>query len=799
MFHRLAAVLTLISAYVACPQALAGPNDVAIVIGNRDYQGNVPKVDFAERDAEAFAKAAQDVLGLKPTNIVPLRNLTNVGFRRWFGVEGGGSQLLSQLITDQDTTIYVFYSGHGLPAEIGGEALKVLLPSDADPQQASAEGFAIEWIRKAVSKTLAEKAPQGRAVLFLDACFSGSSAAGTLVSKSSAVSLLPSRISERASEKIVELAAAASDQVAYWDTERKHGAFTDALIDGLYGRAADTQGAVSADALARFVQGRLNERLARLYPSDRKQQTATLLGNGQVRLVTLAAQKPVRDPDAVAQEQAMCRLLSASTDLARIRGFLSSCWVCPCDAALKGRVGELQKGASVCRTEQTELERLLRAPSTARREIEAFVGVSECAEARETALRHLASSTPPPAPNAIPAVTAPPSQQPIAPSAPAKVAPQVLSGAVGTSELPMSATRPQQSSVAPTEPVRLVRSIKLPPKSGLGVAFTADGKQVATGICEGTYKQDQYVYCERSTIKLFDIATGKEVRKFNGGIGEASSISFSKDGSIGVFGSFGEGTVSLWNMRSGARTRVFNHGGWAYGELSPEEQTLVTRGHPDLKLWDAKTGARLHSLKDGGGSYQSASFSPDGSAFVSVSDKAVTLWDRATAKPVWTLTQTRGGQGTIAPGAPRPKDQNIMHVMFSPDGRHIAARSEDEALLIDRVDGSVVWRRALEQLRSRGAVAFVGDKYLATTNCLEDQKKRTSITFFGKQIESVSCEGSSIVVLSAADGAVVREFAAHVHHLGALAVSPDMRMIASTSSSISTEAPVLNVWALDLP
>jgi len=391
MLFRMAAILALSFSFFLGPAAMAGPNDIAIVIGNRDYQGNVPKVEFAQRDAEAFAKAARDVLGVKPGNVVPLTNLTFSGFRRWFGPEGAGTQNLSQLVTASDTTIYVFYSGHGLPAEIGGRALKVLLPSDADPQEAAQEGYAIEWIRKAVLKVLHEKAPKGRAVLFFDACFSGSSPAGTLVSKTSAVSIASSKIKEAALDRVTELAASSPDEVAYWDTDRRHGVFTDALLDGLYGKAADASGAVFSGALAEFMRGRTNERLAHLYPSERKRQSPTLLGDASTRLASLSVNRPHRNEVLAAEERTQCRVLPVSSDEKAIRDYLATCRECNCREALDQRLRQIARLAATCAAEERLLTALAARGSSARNELEALQKSAECEAVRNKAIERNAA------------------------------------------------------------------------------------------------------------------------------------------------------------------------------------------------------------------------------------------------------------------------------------------------------------------------------------------------------------------------------------------------------------------------
>lgn len=55
--HRLSLILSLALAPLTCGTAAhANPDGVAVIIGNRHYQGAVPEVSYAHRDAEAFKR-----------------------------------------------------------------------------------------------------------------------------------------------------------------------------------------------------------------------------------------------------------------------------------------------------------------------------------------------------------------------------------------------------------------------------------------------------------------------------------------------------------------------------------------------------------------------------------------------------------------------------------------------------------------------------------------------------------------------------------------------------------------------
>src|SRR5262249_43125219 len=78
------------------------------------------------------------------------------------------------------------------------------------------------------------------------------------------------------------------------------------------------------------------------------------------------------------------------------------------------------------------------------------------------------------------------------------------------------------------------------------------------------------------------------------------SIAFSPDGKTLVSGSWDQ-TVKLWDVATGAELRTFKgHSAYIDTVAFSSDGTTLASGSQDktIKLWDASTGKELHTLRD---------------------------------------------------------------------------------------------------------------------------------------------------------------------------------------------------------
>ncbi|VFM97921.1 MAG: WD domain-containing protein, G-beta repeat-containing protein [Candidatus Kentron sp. G] len=143
-----------------------------------------------------------------------------------------------------------------------------------------------------------------------------------------------------------------------------------------------------------------------------------------------------------------------------------------------------------------------------------------------------------------------------------------------------------------------------------GIAFSPDGRTLLTGSYD-------------TTMKLWDAASGKEIRTFTGHSNLVTSVAFSPDGRAVLSGS-SDKTVKLWAVASGPKKedqpiRTFSgHSGTVWSvAFAPDGRTVIS-GSDDktVKLWAVASGQEIRTLTDTGDSHSnrvwSVAFSPDG-------------------------------------------------------------------------------------------------------------------------------------------------------------------------------------------
>jgi len=271
-----AGMLLILTMLANCNPATAAPineDAIAVIIGNKAYNGDVPEVSFAHNDADAMRQFVIDGLGYREGNIIDLRDATFNELVTVFGNKETHEGKLFDYVRPGESDVTVFYSGHGVPGLKDKQAY--LLPSDGDANRAEISGYPIATLYKNLSKL-----PARSVRVFIDACFSGQSPKGMIVRAASGISVTPK--APKGSSRMVILTAARDDQLASWDEDAEHGLFTKHLLEALYGAAdgqkyGDGNGKVTLGEVETYLKREMTYQARRRFG---RVQEATLTGRG---------------------------------------------------------------------------------------------------------------------------------------------------------------------------------------------------------------------------------------------------------------------------------------------------------------------------------------------------------------------------------------------------------------------------------------------------------------------------------------------------------------------------------------
>ena len=170
-------------------------------------------------------------------------------------------------------------------------------------------------------------------------------------------------------------------------------------------------------------------------------------------------------------------------------------------------------------------------------------------------------------------------------------------------------------------------------------AFTPDGKQAVTGG-----SPEEVNGSTEAFAKLWDLATGKEIRQFRGHTKDIRRVAVSRDGKRLLTGSF-DGTMRLWNMQTADELKRFDGPGHFVEAVAftpdgkkavccygPRAYEAIFDSDPrcTLRLWDLTSGKELRPFRGHTAPVLSLALSADGRFLVSGSaDNTMRVWQMA--------------------------------------------------------------------------------------------------------------------------------------------------------------------------
>ena len=215
------------------------PYRFALIVGNEDYSSYQPNlsseinVDFARNDASAFKEYSQKVLGIPETNILFLLDATS----------GQINQMLGKLnliakYSQEQSELFFYYAGHGLPDEITKEPY--IIPVDVSGKDVTL------GIKLADIYTKLTEYPCKRVTVFLDACFSGGGRSEGLLA-TRGVKITPK--SNQLEGNLIVFSSCSEEQSSLPFKDKEHGFFTYYLLKKLQ----ESKGDITYEDLSNYL------------------------------------------------------------------------------------------------------------------------------------------------------------------------------------------------------------------------------------------------------------------------------------------------------------------------------------------------------------------------------------------------------------------------------------------------------------------------------------------------------------------------------------------------------------------
>jgi eukaryotic-like serine/threonine-protein kinase len=303
-----------------------------------------------------------------------------------------------------------------------------------------------------------------------------------------------------------------------------------------------------------------------------------------------------------------------------------------------------------------------------------------------------------------------------------------------------------------------------------GISFphlSEDGSKVAT-----TGHQDGF-------IRVWDTKTGKELRAFQGPVGDPYFvIALSPDG-LRVGWKAPDGWLIAHDVASGDELMKAREGGnWSYPAFNHDGTLLASGTGDEIAIWDVASGQRKAIMHGHRGFVQKFEFSPTEPILASWgSDNTARLWDVETGRELLCLRGHRRSDRSAFP-----------EIAFNADGTLLATGGADATIKVwDAHAGDTL--PSLETTAGEPNANGASSDLRPTPDYRQDldwlfghQGTLMDIDFTpdGKFLISCSSDGT-VKVWDLATKKVVRNFTEHGKNVSAVRVSPDGKLVASGS------------------
>jgi len=198
----------------------------------------------------------------------------------------------------------------------------------------------------------------------------------------------------------------------------------------------------------------------------------------------------------------------------------------------------------------------------------------------------------------------------------------------------------------------LVHSFDGTPEGSYSIAFSPDGKQLASG---GVVSGGQLTAVTPDIVKVWDLATGGLVRTVPATCGfYADSVAYSHDGTL-LATAGAVGPVELWRANDGTRVAAIPYPTSVHNvHFSPDDSQLIVGGVDEkVTIWNVPAATLAATLAGTAGEMADGAFSPNGQRIATTGvGNVIKIWNAASG----TLLQSLSGH-----------NQYVSHVVWIDD------------------------------------------------------------------------------------------------------------------------------------
>lgn len=230
-------------------------NAVAIIMGIEDYENFAP-APYAANDAVIMKDYFKYVLGIDQVFIYTDKEVSGFFFDNTFNPDYGA---LQKAIIKGKTDLFVFYSGHGMPAKDGSKVF--LFPSDGRIEALDRQGYDLNLFYHNLAMLGARST-----TVFIDACFSGVTRPSETRDIQNLVAMKGVDIKPKVNQpwesdpNFTVFTSSAFEETSLGFDPSKTGLFTYFVCAGLQGKADENKdNQITTGELKRYVTSNVSE------------------------------------------------------------------------------------------------------------------------------------------------------------------------------------------------------------------------------------------------------------------------------------------------------------------------------------------------------------------------------------------------------------------------------------------------------------------------------------------------------------------------------------------------------------